>query len=128
MRKRAKVSFDQRLSASAPYSGGVSQSHVAHSELDFSTGPNHTDPDELDRKKMLAMMFARKDRELRPWCDGCSKHKVGRVGKGLDAPVDTYCGICSKVAVEHGPRKVTEYHDRYCSTCGKKKPEKKIVQ
>ena len=97
---------------------------VAHNPLDFDNGPDHTDLDERERKKLLAMMFAKRDRDARPWCETCSKHKVGRVGKGMEAPLDTMCYACGKASLEHGPKKAFEYHESFCNTCGKRKIEK----
>ena len=119
-RKRVLFVIDGPSSAQPQYVA-PSGARVKHSGLDFDDGPDHSDLDERERRKLLAMMLAAKDRASRPWCDICNKHKVSRVGKGIDAPLDTMCNACGRASIEHGPKHAFEHHDEFCNTCGKRK-------
>ena len=72
--------------------------------LDFSSGPNHTDPDEADRKKRMAMLFAMRDKAERPYCPYCHVRKVARIGGKMGGPLDSACGTCAKLALAKGPK------------------------
>lgn len=124
--RRVQFVVDGPSSSLASYSAREGGRIEAHQALDFSTGPDHSDLDERERRKLLAMMFAKRDAAARPWCESCSKHKVSRVGKGMDAPLDTLCNACGRAALEHGPKKAFEYHAAFCSTCGRRKIKKDL--
>ncbi len=128
-KKRVKVVYDQGFSNSGSYTPAGRQKMMAHQQLAFTDGGTvHVDPDEMDAKRRMAMLFAKKDKAERPWCPVCNVHKVGRVGKGLDAPLDNVCTACGKASAAHGPRKAFEYHMAFCGWCGRKKEEPKPVE
>lgn len=123
--RRVQVVYDQGFSKSGSYTPSELRGVKAHPQLQFTDGGTvHVDPDEADFKRKMAMLYAKRDKEARPWCPICNVHKVGRVGKGMDAPLDHMCTACGKASAAHGPKKTFEYHMAFCGWCGRKKEEK----
>lgn len=100
---RVQIQFDPGLAQARQASGPFVHSKMSLTRgFDYYDGPDHSDPDEKERKKKLAIMLSMKDKLSRPFCPFCYVRRVARVGKGMNAPLDSCCGVCGKVSVEKG--------------------------